>query len=142
VTTAGKVTLTVVGLLGGVVAIGTLPRLALGGHGAPTPSVAVVPPDYVKRLLEAREPIFVVDVRTPTEFRAGHLPSAVSLPLADLDRRFPEIPKTQRVLLYCHCPMEEIATAYVFLFNNGYRNHAVLGEGFQGWLGRGYPVAR
>ena len=45
----------------------------------------------------------IVDVRTPREFQAGHLPGAVNLPLAELaERIISEIPdKRTPILLHC-----------------------------------------
>jgi rhodanese-related sulfurtransferase len=112
------------------------------GHALPAPSVALVQSDHIARLLERQESLFVVDLRTPAEFAAGHIPGAVSLPLEAFGERLREIPRTRRVLLYCHCPLEAIADAYGLLFRLGYRNHAVLADGFSGWAARGHPVAR
>ena len=44
----------------------------------------------------------LVDVRTPAEFTAGHLPGAVNIPLQQLESRLGELqPKDQAVVLYC-----------------------------------------
>ena len=44
----------------------------------------------------------LVDVRTPGEFAAGHLPGAVNIPLHELDGRLAELhPKSGPVVLYC-----------------------------------------
>jgi rhodanese-related sulfurtransferase len=115
---------------------------AQAGHGLPGPSVALVQSDHIARLLERQESLFVVDLRTPAEFATGHIPGAMSVPLATFEDRLREIPRTRRVLLYCHCPIETIAGAYELLFRLGYRNHAVLADGFSGWAARGHPIAR
>jgi len=111
-------------------------------HGSQAPSVALVRSEHIAQLLERHESLFVVDLRTSAEFAAGHIPGAVSLPQTALADRLGEIPRTGRVLLYCHCPLEAIAGAYELLFRSGYRNHAVLADGFAGWAARGYPIAR
>ena len=121
-----------------VLAAGTV---AHAGHDS-VPTVPVVRSDYVKALLDAREPLVLVDFRKASEYRAGHLPGAISVPLAELDRRYREIPSTARLILYCQCPIEEIATAYVFLQGQGYRNQAVLEDGIDGWLRHRYPLVR
>jgi rhodanese-related sulfurtransferase len=115
---------------------------AVAGHGVSAPSVPLVATDHVARLLERGEALHVVDLRTPAEFAAGHIPGAVSLPLASFEERVREIPRTRRVLLYCHCPLEEIAQVYAVLFRLGFRNHAVLADGFAGWSARGHPISR
>ena len=44
----------------------------------------------------------LVDVRTPDEFAAGHLPGAVNIPLQELAGRLGELePKDTAVVLYC-----------------------------------------
>jgi rhodanese-related sulfurtransferase len=106
------------------------------------PDVVALRSDYLKRLIDARETVVLVDMRKPSEYRAGHLPGAISVPITELDRRFREIPRAPRVVLYCGCPREDIATAFVFLSSQGYVNHAVLEDGFDGWLKRRYPLTR
>jgi rhodanese-related sulfurtransferase len=116
-----------------------LARAADAGHGG-VPTVALTEPEYLKWLIDSRQPVVVVDLRTPRDFRRGRLPGAVSVPLAELDRRFAEIPTQPMVVLYCRCPLEEAATAYSFLEAKGYANHVVLQEGYDGWLKRRYPL--
>ncbi len=44
----------------------------------------------------------VVDVRSPEEYREGHLPGAVNLPVAEIMSRYGEIPTDgRRVIVYC-----------------------------------------
>jgi rhodanese-related sulfurtransferase len=124
-----------------VAAVLTAGTAAHAGHDS-VPTVPVVRSDYVKALLDAREPLVLVDFRKASEYHAGHLPGAISLPLAELDRRYREIPSAARLILYCQCPIEEIATAYVFLQGQGYRNQAVLEDGIDGWLRHRYPLVR
>ena len=113
---------------------------AHAAHGG-APSVALTEPDYLKWLIDSRQPV-VVDLREAREFRAGHLPGAISVPIAELDRRYAEIPPSPMVVLYCRCPLDEAATAYAFLETKGYLNHVVLQEGYEGWLRRRYPIEK
>ena len=44
----------------------------------------------------------LVDVRTPDEFAAGHLPGAVNIPVEELPRRFAELGSPEKPLVvYC-----------------------------------------
>lgn len=117
------------------------PTVARAAHGG-APSVALTEPDYLKWLIDSRQPVVVVDLREAREFRAGHLPGAISVPIAELDRRYAEIPPSPMVVLYCRCPLDEAATAYAFLETKGYLNHVVLQEGYEGWLRRRYPIEK
>jgi phage shock protein E len=52
------------------------------------------------RLVEAGA--LLVDVRTPGEFSAGHLPGAVSLPVQELEPRMAELGgKDRPIVVYC-----------------------------------------
>jgi hydroxyacylglutathione hydrolase len=44
---------------------------------------------------------FVLDVRNPAEFGAGHLPGAVNIPLPALTGRMDEVPAGRTVAVYC-----------------------------------------
>ncbi|HKW93956.1 MAG TPA: rhodanese-like domain-containing protein [Methylomirabilota bacterium] len=128
--------------LAGVLLVGLALALpAYAAHGGP-PSVALTEPDYLKWLIDSRQPVVLVDLRAANEFQGGHLPGAISVPLPELDRRFAEIPTSPMVVLYCRCPLEEAATAYAFLEAKGYLNHVVLQDGLDGWLRRRYPLVK
>jgi sulfur-carrier protein adenylyltransferase/sulfurtransferase len=114
---------------------------AQAGH-TPSASFPTLRSDAVKRLLDVKEPVVLVDMRRPAEYRAGHLPGAISLPITELERRYREIPKAARVVLYCQCPLEEMGSVYTFLWNLGYKNHVVLEDGFEGWFKSQYPVVK
>lgn len=44
---------------------------------------------------------FLVDVRTPQEFAAGHLPDAVNIPVDELRSRLAEFPRDGEIAVYC-----------------------------------------
>ncbi|MCA9247471.1 MAG: FAD-dependent oxidoreductase, partial [Planctomycetales bacterium] len=46
----------------------------------------------------------LIDVRTPEEFSAGHIPGALNVPLDDLRQRFSTLPQ-QRLAVYCQVGM-------------------------------------
>ncbi len=114
---------------------------AAASHGTAAP-VLSLPAPYVKRLLDEGEPLIFVDLRSPDDFKRERLPKARSLPLRELLRRYAEVPRTGRVILYCDCSTEQIQAAYQFLRDQGYRNVSVMEEGFPGWVKRGYPLER
>jgi phage shock protein E len=59
-----------------------------------------------KKLMDTREDVRVVDVRTESEYAAGHIRGAVSLPLGRITDRgsvAKELPdRKQWLLIYCH----------------------------------------
>lgn len=71
----------------------------------------------------------VVDVRTPAEFSARHLPNAINLPVDQIETTFPQRvrDKSQPILLHCHSGMRS-AVAKKKLNALGYANAFNLGS--------------
>lgn len=42
-----------------------------------------------------------IDVREPSEYRGGHIPGAINIPLRELAQHLEEVPHDQPVMLYC-----------------------------------------
>ncbi|UOQ78946.1 molybdopterin-synthase adenylyltransferase MoeB [Hymenobacter sp. 5516J-16] len=51
--------------------------------------------------LESGHPPFLLDVREPHEYAAGHLPGATLLPLSSLEKGVATLPKQHPVVVYC-----------------------------------------
>jgi len=66
------------------------------------------------------EGALIVDVRTPGEFAAGHLPDAVNIPVGELTRRLSELPRDRALVLYCASGARS-SRAAAFLENAGYQ---------------------
>src|SRR5688572_13870206 len=43
----------------------------------------------------------LIDVRTPKEFSAGHVPGAVNIPLDQVERRAAEVPREGEIFVIC-----------------------------------------
>ncbi len=131
-----------VGLVGlTTVWFGSWPAVTEGTHDTED-VVDTVTPERVKYYLDNGEKLFLVDLRPLKEFQQKRLPGARSIPLKELEKRIREIPKAGRVILYCECPQNQlIQDAYqVLKDDHGYRNIAIMPEGFQGWVKRKFPV--
>lgn len=87
-----------------------------------------------------RGEVTVLDVRPVEEFRAGHLPRALSVPLEDLEARMKDLPKDREIVAYCRGPYCVMAVeAVARLRNQGFR--AVrLDMGVVDWQAQGLPV--
>jgi rhodanese-related sulfurtransferase len=84
--------------------------------------------------------VIVLDVRPEQEYRAGHIPSARSIPLNELETRLKEIPRKKMIVAYCRGPYCVFADAAVkTLQKRGFRAIR-LTEGFPDWKVRGFPV--
>jgi rhodanese-related sulfurtransferase/DNA-binding transcriptional ArsR family regulator len=85
--------------------------------------------------------ITLIDVRPEAEYRAGHIPGALSLPVDQLGRRYREIPKRREVIAYCRGPYCVYSgQAVELLRKRGYRARR-MHEGLPDWRSAGYPVS-
>lgn len=86
-------------------------------------------------------PFVFVDVRTPQEYAAGHIPGAINVPVQELAQRLQEIPHNKRVYVYCEAGVRASKAARM-LVQAGYDNIENVPESMQGWRAAGYPVER
>jgi len=83
----------------------------------------------------------VLDVRPEDEFRQGHLPDALNIPLAQLEQRLAELPADREIVAYCRGPWCVLSfEAVAILRQRGYRVRR-LEDGFPEWKVAGLPVA-
>ena len=116
------------------------PAATWAGHGTDD-DVVTVSVEQVKALFDAREKMIIIDLRPTGDFQKARLPGARSVPIKELPKRYTEIPRSGRVVLYCDCPQNQIIDdAYLLLKDYGYRNTAVMSDGFQAWARYKYPV--
>jgi rhodanese-related sulfurtransferase/DNA-binding transcriptional ArsR family regulator len=99
-----------------------------------------IPPDELRRRLASGD-VTLIDVRPADEFAAGHIPGALSVPVAELGDRLRELPRRKEVVAYCrgaYCvyAVEAIQT----LRDRGYRARRFTG-GVTAWRARGFRVA-
>jgi rhodanese-related sulfurtransferase len=98
-----------------------------------------IPPEELRRRLKAGD-VTLIDVRPGDEFAAGHIPGALSVPVAELADRLRELPKRQEIVAYCRGPYCVLAvTAIELLRQRGYRARRLI-ESIPAWRARGYPV--
>lgn len=66
------------------------------------------------------ENVLVLDVREPFEFRRGHIPGAIHIPLGALRHRMKELPKDREIWAYCYVGQRSYLAARA-LRQYGYR---------------------
>lgn len=82
----------------------------------------------------------VVDVREPAEYREGHLPGAVNIPMSQLTGRLGEIDRDRPVYLVCASGNRSGAMTEV-LAAAGFDAVNVVG-GTSAWVRSGRPIER
>jgi rhodanese-related sulfurtransferase/biotin operon repressor len=105
------------------------------------PAGGDVPRKEIQRLLKQGDAV-LVDVRPAMEFEHGHVPGAISIPLAQLDERIHELPRDKRIVAYCrgeYCLLADEAVA--LLREHGF-DAVRLDGGWPEWVSEGRSVGK
>jgi NADPH-dependent 2,4-dienoyl-CoA reductase/sulfur reductase-like enzyme/rhodanese-related sulfurtransferase len=73
---------------------------------------------------------FLLDVREPYEYEAGHITSAVNIPLNELRSRFGELPKDKEVIVNCQVGLRSYIGTRI-LMQNGFEHVRNLIGGYK-----------
>lgn len=85
--------------------------------------------------------VVILDTRPASEYVAGHITGAISVPVDELKRRLGQLAKGQDYVAYCRGPYCVYADRAVELLRaNGRRARRMLG-GFPEWRAAGLPIA-
>ena len=85
--------------------------------------------------------VTVLDVRPVEEFRAGHLPGALSIPLDELKLRLSDLPRDREIVAYCRGPYCVLSvTAVEILRAKGFQAIRIE-EGIQDFKAMGFSIS-
>ncbi|MGM3306048.1 rhodanese-like domain-containing protein [Anabaena sp. WFMT] len=107
-----------------------------------------IPPGYytiasvegLKNLLKNPQTL-LVDVREPSEYKSGHIPNAINIPLRTLTHNLDQIPHDSEVVLYCSSGYRS-AMGVMTLHLEGYENVQGFPPSFAGWQAAGEAIAK
>jgi len=93
-----------------------------------------------KELIDNNENLFILDVRTDSEFNDGHISRAYLIPHTDISLRQDELPKNKSkpILVYCRLGGRSV-TASTTLDSLGYTQVKNMADGFDAWKAASYP---
>lgn len=104
-----------------------------------------IPPVALQKVLSDHPEAVVLDVRTPAEFAAVHIPQARNVPLDALEARAFQGPdrlsKGEPVYLLCQSGGRASRAAEKFA-QEGFADPVVVEGGTNAWIGAGLPVTR
>jgi rhodanese-related sulfurtransferase/DNA-binding transcriptional ArsR family regulator len=84
--------------------------------------------------------VTVLDVRPAEEYRAAHIPGAISIPVGELKARLKELPKRREIVAYCRGPYCVMAVEAVELLRKkGFKAHR-MEQGVVDWRVRGWRL--
>ena len=105
-------------------------------------SIKEVSIDDVKKMIDSREKIIILDVRDKDEFETGYIPGAKNLSRGMLEFKINTmIPdKNATIIVYCGIDLRgPLATKTLNEF--GYKNAVNINGGLKAWKAAGYPIA-
>ena len=104
-------------------------------------SMKTIAPAELQKILAAQPAAPVIDVRTPVEFAAVHVPQARSFPLDELQPDSLQLPKDQPVYLLCRSG-QRASKAAEKLTKVGFAEPVVVEGGTLAWIEANLPVIR
>jgi rhodanese-related sulfurtransferase len=120
-------------------AIDTTPEQMVQDAKAHIKEVSIVD---LKKMIDARENIIILDVRDKQEFDTGRIPGAINISRGMLEFKVAMIipDKKARIIVYCGLDLRgPLATKA--MNDLGYKNAVNLVGGLKAWREAGYPLA-
>jgi len=99
--------------------------------------------EEVYQIISSNQDYIILDVRTPDEFKEGHIDEgAILIPVLELYNRLGELPKDKPIIVYCDgVGCSRSGSAAHILIDNGFREvYDMTGKGIIEWEEKGYPV--
>lgn len=128
-----------------LLAAGILPLTATPLHAAEPAATRVrhVNPEGAATLLGTKKDVVVLDIRTPKEFKGGHIDKAVNIDFHDknFSEQLDKLDKSKTYLV--HCASGGRSTKSLELFKaKGFKDIYHLDGGFNAWETAGKPVSK
>lgn len=114
--------------------------IAIAGYVASNVISGAMPMITWRELLEERDKVMLIDVRTEEEFSFGTLPGAVNMPLDNLRNRLQDIPRSVPVVLFCAVGLRGYLAQRILL-GAGYDNVRNLLGGSKTYYAATTPVS-
>jgi cytochrome c oxidase cbb3-type subunit 3 len=104
------------------------------------PYPGLTPVDVVSAQLKRKARMGLLDARAPSDYMAGHIAGAVSVPFYDTATYLAALPRDAWLVCYCGCPHAESGALARTLTDAGFKHVTVLDEGFGVWMEKGLPT--
>ena len=114
-------------------------KIVPGPDYAKKVETAKIKPAELKALIDSKSAdVMIVDVRDESEFKEGHIPSAINIPVETFALKSETLPKEKRIIVYCNTGGRSY-NAYRKLMKLAYPN--IAQTLFAEWKEAGFEVA-
>ena len=97
--------------------------------------------EQLKKAIDDEEDVAILDVRTPKEYEAAHIPDAINAPRGLLEFSIWSLVPNQQEKIYVYCKTGARAALATKLLNDlGYPHAIAVDTGGLAWVKAGYPV--
>jgi rhodanese-related sulfurtransferase len=104
-------------------------------------SVKLVTIQDLKKAIDAKEDIVIIDVRNPNEYDAAHIPGAVNVSRGLLEFQIWSVVPDKNAKIYVYCRAGGRAVLATKQLNEfGYKNAVSVDSGGFAWATAGYPI--
>lgn len=113
------------------------------GKNANAPFVKNVQAEEADQVLKKEKQIVILDIRTPAEFKSGHLSHAKNIDFyeSDFQKNLESLDKKKTYLVHCASGGRS-AKARDLMKNLGFLQIYHLDDGIKGWINAGKPVEK
>lgn len=91
--------------------------------------------EEIKKKLEANTPMILIDVRESAEYSFNHIPSAISIPLGELEERLNDLEKETEIYVICRTGNRSDLAAQK-LTEKGFKKVINVVPGMSKWAGK------
>jgi rhodanese-related sulfurtransferase len=107
------------------------------------PNVPHVTVEEVKKTMDGKEPVFLLDVRSPEEYTKARIPGSINIPITEVEKKIASfvVDKDQKVFVYCLSGSRSVF-AVQKMIELGYTNVFDVMSGLLAWRAQNYPLEK
>lgn len=107
----------------------------------PKPDILLIDVETVKKALDEKDNLIILDVRTQAEYERGRIPSSINIPLDEIDSKVDTLTSDKNESLYVYCLSgSRSMLAAEQLMKLGYKNIFNITNGLLAWKSHHYPI--
>lgn len=97
----------------------------------------------VKEILKKEKNIIVIDVRTPDEFKEGHVKDAQNIDIREYDAysKIDKLNHNASYIVYCRTNRRS-GMAVAYMMQKGFKTVYQMMDGFMGWAANNYAIQK
>jgi rhodanese-related sulfurtransferase len=99
--------------------------------------------DEVKRMIDDRQKMIILDVRDKDEFETGYIPGAINLSRGMLEFKINTLIPDKNAVIVVYCGVDLRGPLATRTLNEmGYTKAVNIDSGLKAWKAAGYPIAK